>query len=244
MTPPRLAVVDDLDCRLTRFDWRFDRDRRDEIDRHFETCRESKPALYDGRVLLASRAELVVRRHARVLEVDAFETGFSRFLAWRDFGFADQSVVNFFSMPAVRSRDGAFLLGEMGRGHSSAGAVYFPGGTPDLSDVRDDGRVELSDSLIRELAEETGLDAHDGACAPGWTVVFDRQYVACIKRIDWPEPAAALLERARAFIAAETDPELSDIHMISRLDQLADPRLPAFTRAYLDWALNSGAGGG
>lgn len=244
MTRPHLALVDDLDCRMTRFDWSFDRDRQEEIDRHFALCRRAKPALYDGRVLLARRAEIVARGDARTLEIDAFETGFSRFLAWRDFGFADKAVTNFFSMPAVRSSDGAYLLGEMGPGHSSAGAIYFPGGTPDPSDVTQGGRIDLFGSLTRELAEETGLDARDGVCATGWTAVFDRQYVACIKRVDWPESAAALAARARAFIAADAAPELSDIHMISNIAQVADPRLPAFMTAYLRWALNLDAGGG
>ena len=239
-----LVLVDDLDCRMTSFDWTFDHDRREDIDRHFALCRRAKPALYDGRVLLARRAEVVSRGEARMLEIDAFETGFSRFLAWRDFGFADKAVTNFFSMPAVRSNDGAYLLGEMGPGHSSAGAIYFPGGTPDPSDVNQSGRIDLYGSLARELAEETGLDARDGDCATVWTIVFDRQYVACIKRIDWPESAAALAARARAFIAADSAPELSEIHMISDIAQLADPRLPAFMTAYLLWALNLDAGGG
>lgn len=233
----RIVDVDRLDCRLVAHDWEFAQRRKADIDRHWEKRRRENPALYDGPVLLASRAEVVTCGGARVLQLDAFETRFSRFLAWRDFGRADERVYNCFSMPAVRSSDGAYLVGEMGADHSCAGQLYFPGGTPDPSDVTGGGAVDLSGSLTRELAEETGLPAAEGVAAPGWTVVFDRQFVACLKRIDWPAPAAALVARVRDFLAAEQQPELSDIHMISSVDALADPRLPPFMVGFLSRAL-------
>lgn len=204
-----------------------------EVDRHFAKARECNPALFDGPVLLASR---VAVRPGGVLEIDAFETRFSRFLALRDFGH-DETVYNFFSMAAVRSSDGAFLLGEMGPGHSSAGRIYFPAGTPDPSDIVGDG-VDLEASLVRELEEEAGVRAGEGQLRPGWTVVFDGRRVACLKVIDWPQPAAALLARVRAFIAAEAEPELVDAHMIADRAALDDPRLPPFMVDFLARALS------
>lgn len=244
MTPPHIVDIDRLDCRLVTYDWAFSTARAQEIDAYFARRRAEKPSLFDGPVLLARRAEIVMRGDGRVLEVDAFETRFSRFLAWRDFGFADSGVVNFFSMPATRSNDGAYLVGEMNGGHSSAGALYFPGGTPDPADVLHDRRVDLYGSLVRELLEETGLDAREADGAPGWSVVFDRQYVACIKRLDWPASAAGLRARAERFLAAESDPELAGIHLISRAEQLDDPRFPAFMVAYLERAFGAGPGRG
>ncbi len=44
---------------------------------------------------------------------DYFETDFASFLAWRDWGFPDNSVFNGFGMGALRGSDGAFVLGEM-----------------------------------------------------------------------------------------------------------------------------------
>lgn len=234
----RVMAVDRLDCRLVAYRWRFGETRADEIDRHWAESRRANPSLYDGRVLLACRVEeRADASGARALSMDLFETRFSRFLAWRDLGFPDETIYNCFSMAAVRALNGGFLVGEMNRRHSSAGALYFPAGTPDPADIVDDGRVDLEGSLARELAEEAGLDARRGARAPGWTVVFDRQRIACMKVIDWPEPEAALLAQVKAFLAREENPELADAHLIGRRASLTDPRLPAFMTAFLGQAL-------
>lgn len=236
---PRIVDVDRLDCRLVDHRWRFAEARASEIDRHWAARCAQNPALYDGPVLLACRAEVVARDGARVLELDAFETRFSRFLSWRDFGWPDETVYNCFAMPAVRAMDGAYLVGEMGPGHSAAGQRYFPAGTPDPSDVVAGGAVDLDGSLVRELGEETGLPAQEGLAAPGWTVIFDRQRVACIRRIDWPAPAEEIRARVRRFLAAEANPELCDVHMMPP-GAPDDPRLPAFMAAFLSRAAVDG----
>jgi 8-oxo-dGTP pyrophosphatase MutT (NUDIX family) len=236
---PRLAQVDRLDCRLTPHRWDFAEAEAVRIEAHWAARRARIPSMYDGPVLLAHRAAIEDAAGARVLRVEAFETRFSRFLAWREFGWPDTSVFNFFAMPVLRSSDGAWLVGEMGPDHSAAGQLYFPGGTPDPGDVTEDGRVDLFGSLARELAEETGLPADEGAIAPGWTVVFDRQRVACLRRIDWPAPAAAIRARVRRFLDGEARPELAGVHMLAA-GRHDDPRLPAFVTAFLARAAETG----
>ncbi|HYA80083.1 MAG TPA: NUDIX hydrolase, partial [Methylocystis sp.] len=204
----RIETVDALDCRLVEADWAFARDEDGRIADHWRRRVEVNPTLYDGVVLLANRVERQAREGGGVmLEIDFFETRFSRFLAWRDFGSPDRSVYNVFAMPALRSSDGAFLLGEMGPSHSAAGARFFPGGTPDLDDV-EEGRVDLQGSLVRELAEETGLCLEGARVEPAWRVVFEGQRVACHKIIDWPAPAAEIAERVARYIAGAAKPEL------------------------------------
>jgi hypothetical protein len=237
--PPRLRRVDRLDCRLVAFDWPFARERAGEIDALWAARVARNPTLYDGPVLLACGADIVEAAGEAVLRLDAFETRFSRFLVWRDLGWPDRSVFNCFAMPAVRSTDGLYLLGEMGPGHSAEGLRYFPGGTPEPADVTAEGRVDLLGSLGRELAEETGLSASSAIAAPGWTVIFDGQRVACLKRLDWPESGAALGARVRAFVAAQDDPELCGAHLLAP-GLHDDPRLPGFMRAFLAGAADGG----
>ncbi|WP_457798343.1 NUDIX hydrolase [Methylocystis sp. S23] len=236
---PSIVEVDRLDCRLVAHRWAFAEAEAATLDRNWAERLARNPALYDGPVLLACRAEIGMEGGARVLALDAFETRFSRFLGWRDLGWPDRSVFNCFAMPAVRASDGAYLVGEMGPGHSAAGQRYFPGGTPDPNDVVEGGLVDLPGSLARELREEAGLPAEEGVAARGWTVIFDGQRVACIKRIDWPAPAAALRMRVRDFLAQEAEPELSDVHMIAP-GVHDDPRLPAFMSAFLARAAERG----
>ena len=237
---PRIYDIDRIDCRRVDYVWPYERDNAETIQRHWAARRRDTPSLYDGRVLLACRVE--TDDSCTTLRMDVFETGFSAFLAWRDSGWPDRSVFNCFSMPAVRSSDGGFLVGEMTADHSVAGALYFPCGTPDPSDLDATGEVDLLGSLTRELAEETGLDASRGALQPRWTVVVSGQWIACIRTIDWSEDAASLAAEARRRIAAQTRPELADVHILSRQSELSDPRLPPYMTAFLARAFERAKG--
>ncbi len=109
-----------------------------------------------------------------------FETDFRNFLAWRDFGFPDREVFNCFSMAALRSSDGAWLLGEMGQHTAIAGKIYFAAGTPDPSDIFGD-HVDLGASVAREMKEETGFSPREAPGVPGWRLVVDGQRIACMQ---------------------------------------------------------------
>ena len=100
------------------------------------------------------------------------QTDYASFIAFRDLGYPDPTKRNCFSMAALQSADGAFLLGEMGPHTANAGAIYFAAGTPDLADIAGD-RVDLARSVTRELAEETGLDPAELTIEPGWTMVME-----------------------------------------------------------------------
>ena len=104
MNDPAIALrpVDDLDARVIPRDWAFARDNAARVEAHWRSRLASKPALFDGRVMLMSRADYVVDGGRRVMRSAHFETSFSAFMAWRDFGFPDASVRNCFSMAALR----------------------------------------------------------------------------------------------------------------------------------------------
>jgi 8-oxo-dGTP pyrophosphatase MutT (NUDIX family) len=232
--------VDRIICRRVDYAWPYERDNAAAIQRHWAMRRRETPSIYDGRVLLACRVE--TDEACSTLRMDMFETGFSAFLACRDAGWPDRSAFNCFSMPAVRSSDGGFLVGEMTADHSVAGALYFPCGTPDPSDLDAAGGVDLLGSLMRELGEETGLDASRGALRPRWTIVVDGQRIACIRTIDWPEDAASLVAETRRRIAAQSRPELANVHIFTGSSALSDPRLPPYMTSFLSRAFCRGEG--
>jgi 8-oxo-dGTP pyrophosphatase MutT (NUDIX family) len=215
-----------LDLAFEPKPWRFAEERRAEIDRHFEKLRETKP-LWNGRVLVMHRYAL----EGDVLRGAYLETDFASFVAWRDWGFPDPKARNCFSLGAVRGSDGGFLLGVMGAHTANAGRVYFPGGTPDPSDVTA-GHVDLAASVCRELAEETGLDAAALSAEPGWYAALAGPRIALLKVFEAAESADALRSRVLAHLAQETTPELADVLIVRSPSDLTPAVLP-FVTAFL-----------
>jgi hypothetical protein len=219
--------------RVTRMDlayapqpWPFAAERRGEIDAHFAELQRTKP-LWNGRVLLLHRHRI----DDGVFTGAFLETDFASFLAWRDWGFPEQGVINCFAMAALRGSDGAFLLGVMGAHTAGAGKVYFPSGTPDPDDVVG-ATVDLAGSVTCELAEETGLTPADVVADAGWYSVLCGPRIAQMKILRAREPAAALRARIRAYLAREQEPELSDMVIVRGPADL-DPRMPLFVTAFL-----------
>lgn len=210
------------------FDWDFARERAREIDAHWRGLVAARPQMFDGQVLLMRDARIA----GDALHARAFVTRFRNFQAWKDFGFADPNVVNIFSMAALRSSDGAWMMGRMGAHTANAGQVYFPAGTPDLDDLRD-GMVDLDASAWRELGEETGLGSTDCAARPGWVVVRDGATVACMKVMDCSAPAGAIAARVALFLGREARPELDGLVAIRGPDDADAARAPRFIHAFL-----------
>ena len=115
--------------------------------------------------------------------------------------------------PRFARADGAFLLGEMAQHTFNAGQIYFPAGTPDPTDIFD-GKVDLEASARRELLEETGISADEASVAPGWTLVFTPQRIACMKLMTLAVPAATLKARIDAYLARDPHAELSRMHIV------------------------------
>jgi len=227
-----IVPLDRLDLGYVPHRWQFAQARRDDIAAHFAMRRAAVPTLWNGRVLL-------MRDHAiadGTLRGAFFETDFADFMAWRDWDCPDRNVVNCFAMGALRTSDGAYLLGVMGAHTANPGRVYFPAGTPDPDDVRGD-TVDLAANVMREVAEETGLTAPDFSVAPGWSAVVAWPRIALMKRIDVPRPAEAVRQAILRHLAADAEPELADIRVV-RSPRDFDPMMPHFVTAYLShvWA--------
>ena len=134
--------------------------------------------------------------------------------------------------PGSAARDGAFLLGEMAQHTFNAGQIYFPAGTPDPNDVFD-GKVDLEASARRELFEETGVRAEETTMAPGWTLVFTHQRIACMKLMTLPFPAALVKARIEAYLAEDPHAEFSRMHIVRGPRDIDETRVPIFVAAYL-----------
>ena len=231
----RLPEVATLDFPVEPYDWAFPHDDAARIDANWAQALADKPRMFDGRVLLSHRWTIDGDRLAGA----CFETGFKAMLAWRDLGYPDRHVCNLFSMPALRAADGAFMLGEMNAGTSNAGLLYFPAGTPDLSDIGPDGRVDFEGSILRELEEETGLAPHEVELAASWhVVVAPRPAIACMRVARSPLSVGALQARLAAHNDGVANPELVRLVPVRTLADLDRARMPDFMLAYLTDALS------
>ena len=233
MSPERFIVrVRRLDMRLGAGRWDWAERNRDAIAAHWAERVAEKPRMFNGRIL-------VIADHA--LEGDAYratylETDFANLLAWRDFGFPDESVVNGFAMAALQGADGAFVMGVMGAHTANAGRIYFPCGTPDLSDVVADGTVDLAGSVSRELAEETGLSADTFSCADEWIVIRQGPRLAFLRSLQAPEPAAVVAARLEDHLRQDPDPELSGARVVRSAADIDDSAMPDFLQYFLRWS--------
>jgi 8-oxo-dGTP pyrophosphatase MutT (NUDIX family) len=222
-----VVPIDHLEFAYKPRPWAFADARRAEIDAHFAERNAGAQQLWNGRVLLASD----YRIQGRSLVGSCFETDFASFLAWRDWGCPDATVTNCFAMGALRSADGAFLLGVMGAHTANAGLVYFPAGTPDPNDLVGD-RVDLAGSIAREVAEETGITAEDYTADPAWSAVPAGPRLALMKVLAARMPALELQRRVRYYLARDKDPELADIRVVRSAADF-DQKMPPFVTAFL-----------
>jgi len=238
--PLRLLKVGELDLKFEPSRWAFAERRADSIAAYWARARKLKPMLFNGRVLLLGR-RVIETRPDGVLKLRGafFETDYADFLAWDEFGDPGEAIDNCFAMAALRGADGAFLLGEMAHHTVNAGQIYFPAGTPDPSDVFD-GRVDLEASARRELLEETGISAEEASVAPGWTVVFTPQRIACMKLMTLTVTAATAKARIDAYLAQDPHAEFLRMHVIRGPRDIDETRVPIFVAAYLRNAFAQG----
>ncbi|HEX2553841.1 MAG TPA: NUDIX hydrolase [Microvirga sp.] len=227
-----ISRVARLDAVCAPFDWTWARENRGAIAANWAQRSADKPQMFNGRVLLVSRYE----EAGETVRPTYFATDFADFLGWRDLGYPDDTIANGFAMAALQGSDGAYVCGVMGGGTANAGRVYFPSGTPDLSDLRPDGTVDLAGSVTRELAEETGLVPDPAAVADHWIVVRQWPAIAFLRPVVFAEPAEALAQRIRDAVAAQGEPELAGARVIRGPADIDEAAMPMFLRTFFRWA--------
>lgn len=240
--PASIHRIATIDARCEPYDWPWAHENRDAIAEDWARRLEEHPRLFNGTVLLARERRI----DGDVLRLRFFPTDYASFLALMEVDEADPCVENAFALGALRSAEGAYVLGVMGAHTANAGKAYFAAGTPDPSDVGSDGVVDLLGSLVRELEEETGLLASDYVVGDGWTLVEAGRTVALFRPLRATNDAATIERRILAHIAQEADPELSGVRLVRGVGDLEDGTMPRYLVAYLRDALarsvSSGSG--
>jgi 8-oxo-dGTP pyrophosphatase MutT (NUDIX family) len=213
------------------FNWIWPQYNRAFIEENWKRRTAGKPQMFNGRVLLLQD----VAFEQDLCRNTYFEVDYADFVAWIDKGYPDPAIANGFAMGALRGSDGAFICGVMGSGTTNAGRVYFAAGTPDPSDLRPDGTVDLATSLTRELAEETGLQEGDYHVDDEWIIVQRWPTIALLRMVTLPVTAEEGAAKIRANIARQHEPELQDVRIIRDAANIDPERMPLFLQSFFGW---------
>ena len=219
--------VTTLDLSYEPWTWPFAVEHRETAVAHFAAQQARKPALFNGKVLLMREPKVVGDR----LVARYFEADFATYLTWRDRGFPGEGIFSGFGMGALRDADGTYVMGEMSAHTANAGRVYFPSGTPDLSDLVGD-RVDIEGSIVREVEEETGLTAADYWVRPGFLCIIAKPAVAIVQLLELKQSAAAVKQAILNNIAREELPEFSAVHLIRDAADITSS-MPRYVAAYI-----------
>ena len=227
-----VRIVRAAGCRLRveAGGWPFAEAHAAEIEAHWQARLRESPGFFNGRIHLLTA-------HAfenGVLTGRLIATDFKSFLFWRETGERDRTVFDAFGSALIRSRDGAVLLGRQRSGNINAGLTYLPGGFIDARDVGPDGHIDLEGSILREVAEETGLRVPLVTVRPGVIVTFTGQQISLAVELMADLDAEGLQERVRAFLISETEPELEAAVLIRSERDLEGLAMPDYARGRLE----------
>ena len=212
-------------------DWLWPKQNRSFVEENWKRRTAGKPQMFNGRVLLLQ--DLSFERD--LCRNTYFEVDYADFLAWIDKGYPDPAIANGFAMGALRGSDGAYICGVMAEGTANAGRIYFPAGTPDLSDLASDGTVDLATSLTRELNEETGFAENDYHLDDEWIVVQRWPTIAFLRMVTLPVTAEEGAARIRANIAAEHEAELQGVRVVRGTEDIDPEKMPLFLQSFFGW---------
>ncbi|MET0877177.1 MAG: NUDIX hydrolase, partial [Tardiphaga sp.] len=87
--------------------------------------------------------------------------------------------------------------------------------------------------VVREVEEETGLAQADYRAADDWHCVVTRSAIAMMRILDVAMPGDALCAKIEANLAAQTEPELSAMHVV-RSSKDFTPTMPLFVTAFIE----------
>jgi 8-oxo-dGTP pyrophosphatase MutT (NUDIX family) len=180
----------------------------------------SNPGLFDGTIYLLRDYAI----DGEVMSGTLFRTDFKSFLYWRAHDPAgSDGVRECFGASLIRSAEGHVLLGRQAPGQLNSGRIYPPSGLIDSDDVIG-GKVDIDASIARELREETGLTPETLQRWPGYLAARVGTQVAVA--VEWRSrlPADELRGSILEFLGGEARPELDDIVIVRRRDDI-DPAL-------------------
>ncbi len=211
-----VVKVDTCNLKVGRETWAWAVGNADAIALNWQLQKIKNPSYYNGGIQI-----LTGHRIADGMFWGHFAaTDFASFLHWRGERYPDDSVRDCFGCAILRSAEGYLLLGRQAVGNLNADRAYCPGGFIDPVDVCD-AVIDIDGSIMREIAEETGLDVSTLNRMPGYVIIAADASIAIGIEFHSKLPADQLRGQIMQHLEREEKPELADILIVR---QTADIR--------------------
>lgn len=214
------------------------------IDEHWRAAIAQSPHFFNGTVHMLRRMSVQSGSGGVHFSAELIAVEFKAFLFWKRSGQPDCGYLDAFGSALILGSDGGIVLGRQRDGNVNGGQVYMPGGFIDPRDVDTAGRVSLSGSIEREIAEETGLavgrdlnrDAGYLLTMTGGSLSIAMTYRAASLT------AAALAERIAQNIGGDAVSELVGVEVAYAVTDLSVFDMPPFARLCAAYVLGQRAG--
>lgn len=227
--PSNLIVpVDVVDVRLDPEPHPFETANAAAIEENWRAETRANPSLFDGTVVLLSRLAYDAGR----FEGRCHAVRYATFMHWRR-ERANTAAGHVFAHAMLVSRDNALVAIRMAANTVNAGRIYFAAGSFEPVDFAD-GAADVDFNMIREVAEETGLDISSVRRGVRYYALSTERGTVLFRRYFLDENADQIARRIEVFVAGEMDPEISGPVIIRSADDLPDGLMPHM-KPLIEW---------
>jgi hypothetical protein len=210
--------------------WPFAQKHAAAIDAHWVQATQRNPQYFNGIVHLVQD----MRGGGDSFEASLVRTDFKSYLYWREQGFQEAGVLDGFGSAIIRSSDGHIMLGQQRKGNVNSGLAYPPSGFIDEQDIGTDGSIDITQSIIREIAEETGIEAGVLVKDEGFYLTRSGAQLSIAVAFRVPMSTAELVSFIERKIASSPHPELEAIVPVAARHDIEGLAMPRYARALLD----------
>ncbi|NGO50061.1 hypothetical protein [Allomesorhizobium camelthorni] len=227
--PSNLIVpVDVVDVRLDPEPHPFETVNAAAIEENWRAETRANPSLFDGTVVLLSRLAYEGGR----FEGRCHAVRYATFMHWRR-ERANTAAGHVFAHAMLVSRDNALVAIRMAANTVNAGRVYFAAGSFEPVDFAD-GAADVDFNMIREVAEETGLDISSIPRGERYYALSTERGTVLFRRYFLDENADEVSRRIETFVAGEPDAEISGPVIIRGADDLPEGLMPHM-KPLIEW---------
>jgi 8-oxo-dGTP pyrophosphatase MutT (NUDIX family) len=230
---PREGVtrIDTCHLRARSIGWPYSDAHAEAIEAQWQEARKLNPRYFNGIVYLMDDVHI----ESGTLTASFLRSDFKSYLHWRRSEFPEAGVFDGFGTAFIRSSDGYVMLGLQRSGNVNSGRTYMPAGFVDENDVKPDGSIDITASVVREVREETGIDDNLLVKDPGLFVVRYGPHIAIAVPLHLTMTAKEFVAFVEQHNAVSEDPELEAIVPVRAMSDIEGMHVVPFTRVLLEY---------